>query len=290
MPDNNPDNKINTGGKLTLVATPIGNLGDISERQSATFREADLIAAEDTRHSGLLLHHLGIKKPMISYYQHNEAMREDKLLDELAAGRNIALISDAGTPGICDPGSAILRAAVREGYEVDAVPGACALIQALILSGLPTERFAFEGFPPRGSELTPFLQKLKTEERTLIFYEAPHRLRQTLAAMRDTFGETRKAALCRELTKKFQEIDRATLGELCEEWQQRDIRGEFVIVIAGAEPDSNAQTDTDTIRKHLSRLLLGGMKLKAAAREIAATYGIPTKEAYDMGLELKDTN
>ena len=282
-----PDNNTNNGGKLVLVATPIGNLGDVSERQIAAFREADLIAAEDTRHSGLLLHHLGIKKPMISYYRHNEAKREDQLLDELAAGRNIALISDAGTPGICDPGAAILRTAAAQDFEVDAIPGPCALIQALVLSGLSTERFAFEGFVPRGSELTPYLQGLKSEPRTLVFYEAPHRLHHTLSAMRDAFGADRPAAVCRELTKKFQEIGRGTLGELCREWQQREPRGEFVLVIAGADAAAAATPDDDAIRAHLARLLDGGMKLKAASREIAAAYGIPAKAAYEMGLTLK---
>ncbi len=282
-----PDNNVNKGGRLVLVATPIGNLGDVSERQTAALQQADLIAAEDTRHSGLLLHHLGVKKPLISYYRHNEAKREGRLLDELAAGRNIALISDAGTPGVCDPGAAILRAAAEQGFEVDAIPGPCALIQALVLSGLPTERFAFEGFPPRGGELLPYLQGLQSESRTLIFYEAPHRLRQTLSAMCRAFGPDRRAAVCRELTKKFQEIDRGTLDELCTEWQQRDPRGEFVLVVAGADDQAIDRPDEDAIRTHLARLLDGGMKLKAASREIAAAYGIPTKTVYEMGLSLK---
>ena len=283
-----PDNRNKNGGRLVLVATPIGNLGDISQRQADALRNADLIAAEDTRHSGLLLQHLGIKKPMVSYYRHNEAKREEQLLEELAAGQNIALISDAGTPGICDPGSAILRAAVSRDIEVDAIPGPCALIQALVLSGLSTERFVFEGFAPRGSELAPYLQGLKAESRTLVFYEAPHRLSRTLAAMRDAFGADRRAAVCRELTKKFQEIDRGTLSELCGKWQQTDPRGEFVLVIAGADAAAAAAPDADAIRTHLARLLNGGMKLKAASREIADIYGIPAKAAYEMGLALKE--
>lgn len=283
-----PDNRNKNGGRLVLVATPIGNLGDVSQRQADAFREADLIAAEDTRHSGLLLQHLGIKKPMVSYYRHNEAKREEKLLDELAAGRNIALVSDAGTPGICDPGSAILHAAVSRNIEVDAIPGPCALIQALVLSGLSTERFVFEGFAPRGSELAPYLQGLKAECRTLVFYEAPHRLSRTLAAMRDAFGADRRAAVCRELTKKFQEIDRGTLSELCGKWQQTEPRGEFVLVIAGADAAAADTPDDDAIRAHLARLLDGGMKLKAASREIADIYGIPAKAAYEMGLALKE--
>jgi len=226
-----------------------------------------LVAAEDTRHSGLLLQHLGLKKPLLSYYQHNEEKRESRLLTELAAGHTVALVSDAGTPGICDPGSAILRAAVAEGYEVDAVPGPCALIQALILSGLPTERFAFEGFPPRAQALLPYLQGLHQEQRTLIFYEAPHRLQNTLQMMLQAFGPERQIAVCRELTKKFQEINRGTLAEICALWQERQPKGEFVLVLV--------------------RLLAGGMKHKAAAKEVAATYKLPVNEVYQMGLALK---
>jgi 16S rRNA (cytidine1402-2'-O)-methyltransferase len=275
------------GGKLTLVATPIGNLDDVSERQRATLAAADLVAAEDTRHSGLLLQHLGLKKPMVSYYQHNEERREGRLLAELAAGHDVALVSDAGTPGICDPGSAILRSAVDAGFEVDAVPGACALIQALVLSGLSTERFVFEGFLPRGQALAPYLQGLVRDERTIVFYEAPHRLSSTLETLRQVFGDERRAAVCRELTKKFQEIDRGTLGEICESWRERTPRGEFVLVLAGAEPEQADGASLDEVRAHLARLMDGGMKHKAAAKEVAALYGLPVGEVYALGLEIK---
>jgi 16S rRNA (cytidine1402-2'-O)-methyltransferase len=275
-------------GKLILVATPIGNLADVSTRQTEALQQADLVAAEDTRHSGLLLQHLGLKKPLLSYYQHNEEKRESRLLTELAAGHTVALVSDAGTPGICDPGSAILRAAVAEGYEVDAVPGPCALIQALILSGLPTERFAFEGFPPRAQALLPYLQGLHQEQRTLIFYEAPHRLQNTLQMMLQTFGPERQIAVCRELTKKFQEINRGSLAEICALWQERQPKGEFVLVLAGAKTEQTAaNADPAAVQEHLARLLAGGMKHKAAAKEVAATYKLPVNEVYQMGLALK---
>lgn len=280
-------------GKLILVATPIGNLEDISARQQAALQEADLVAAEDTRHSGLLLQHLGLKKPLLSYYQHNEEKREERLLAELEAGHTVALVSDAGTPGICDPGSAILRAAVRAGHETDAVPGPCALIQALILSGLPTERFAFEGFLPRGQALLPFLQNLCGEERTLIFYEAPHRLQNTLQTMLQAFEPERPLAVCRELTKKFQEVNRGTLAEMCELWRQRTPKGEFVLVLGGQTASAAASAPEDVkaaAEQHLARLLAGGLKHKAAAKEVAALYQLPVGEVYQMGVDLKKQN
>lgn len=274
-------------GKITLVATPIGNMGDISQRALETLKSADLIAAEDTRHSGGLLHNFQIKKPLVSYHMHNEKQREEEILQALAADKNVALVSDAGTPGISDPGSAILQKAVAEGFEVDAIPGACAAIQALVLSGLPTEKFVFEGFLPRGSKLRPYLATIKNEKRTLVIYEAPHRIKETLQAVAEVFGEERKAALCRELTKKFQEINRGTLSEIIEIWRDREVLGEFVLVVAGAE-EIIEQIDQDQVEEHLKRLLKGGMKHKAAAKEVAGYYGLAVSEVYQMGLKLKD--
>lgn len=278
----------NKRGRLTLVATPIGNMGDLSPRAEEVLAAADLVAAEDTRHSGLLLQRIGLKKPMISYYREIEGRREEELLARLAEGEDIALISDAGTPGVCDPGAAILQAAVREGFEVDAIPGACAAITALVLSGLATDRFAFEGFLPRGSGRAPYLQKLKSEERTLIFYEAPHRLRESLTDLAEELGEDRPVAVCRELTKKFQEVQRGTLGELRDIWLKREPRGEYVLVVAGANPADGQGSNPDEVAAHLQRLMAGGMKHKAAAREVAAIYGLPVGEVYEMGLRLKE--
>lgn len=275
-------------GRLTLVATPIGNLGDISDRAREALAAADLVAAEDTRRSGLLLAHLGIKKPLISYYQHNEEKREETLLRRMAEGENIALISDAGTPGICDPGAAILRAAVAEGLDVDAVPGCCAAVQALVLSGLNTDRFVFEGFLPRGNARRPYLQNLAREERTLVFYEAPHRLRESLRDLLAAFGGARRIAVCRELTKKFQEVQRGTLEELCGLWQKREPKGEFVLVLAGAEPAAKAEISEEMLADELKRLMQGGMKHKAAAKELAARHKLPVSEVYALGLRLKE--
>lgn len=274
-------------GKITLVATPIGNLGDISQRALDTLREADLIAAEDTRHSGALLRHFGIKRPLISYYQHNEKAQEGTLLQALSEGKQVALISDAGTPGISDPGAAILRQAAAAGYETDAVPGACAAIQALVLSGLPTERFAFEGFLPRGAKLPPYLESIKEERRTLVLYEAPHRIKETLTAAARVLGSQRPAALCRELTKKFQEVNRGTLGEICELWAERQPLGEFVLVIGGAEEQAT-EPNLQEVEEHLHRLLRGGMKHKAAAKEVARCYDLPVSQVYALGLRLKE--
>ncbi len=236
------------------------------------------------------MQHLGLKKPLLSYYQHNEEKREERLLTELADGQTVALVSDAGMPGICDPGAAILRAAIAAGNDVDVIPGPCALIQALILSGLPTERFAFEGFLPRGQALLPFLQGLRQEQRTLIFYEAPHRLQNTLQTMLQVFEPQRPVAVCRELTKKFQEVNRGPLAEICELWQQRTPKGEFVLVLGGQtgadNPDGAAENKT-AAKEHLARLLAGGLKHKAAAREVAAIYDLPVNEIYQMGLAMK---
>ena len=275
-------------GRLTLIATPIGNLGDISERAIKELAAADLVAAEDTRHSGQLLKSFNIKKPLFSYYQHNEKSREQQLLKSLEQGQNIALISDAGTPGISDPGAAALRAAVRAGFEVDAVPGACAAIQALVLSGLPTDKFAFEGFLPRGTAQKAYLEELKGERRTLIFYESPHRIKDSLSLMAAVFGAERPAALCRELTKKFQEIDRASLGELAERWAERKVLGELVLVVGGALPAAEPAVSEAEISAYIARLLAGGMKHKAAAKEAAQKYDIPAAYAYQLGLRLKE--
>ena len=275
-------NSENGKGKLILIATPIGNLGDISARAIENLTAVDLVAAEDTRHSGQLLSHLGIKKPMVSYYQHNEEMREGQLLAALDEGKDIAVISDAGTPGISDPGSAILKAAVGAGYEVDAIPGSCALIQALVLSGLPTEKFVFEGFLPRGSKVKPYLETLLGETRTLVFYESPHRFKDTLSAFKTIFGDDRKIAVCRELTKKFQEINRGTLAEVSEYWEDKEVRGEFVLVLGGAEI-KEGEVDMAKVEENLARLMEGGMKHKAASKEIAKIYDLPVSDIYEMG-------
>lgn len=281
--------KSKKAGKITVVSTPIGNLGDISRRALDTLENADLVAAEDTRHSGTLLHHYGIKKPMISCHKHNERSQEAAIFRALNEGKDVALVCDAGTPCISDPGWALIRQAMDEDYTVDAVPGPCAAIQALVLSGLNTERFAFEGFLPRGSQLPPYLEELKTETRTMVIYESPHRVKETLAALCQAFGGTRKAAVCRELTKLFQEVNRGTLEDICRNWQERNAQGEFVLVVEGADREQlTPQADMEQIKSHMARLMAGGMKHKAAAKEIALIYDLPVGQAYDLGLEIKE--
>ncbi|MDD2569261.1 MAG: 16S rRNA (cytidine(1402)-2'-O)-methyltransferase, partial [Clostridia bacterium] len=195
---------------------------------------------------------------------------------------------DAGTPVISDPGFAIAAAAIEAGFKVDAIPGPCALIQALVLSGLPADKFAFEGFLPRNKEGLNYLKSIAQEERTLIFYEAPHRLRQSLNYLQEAFGENRKAAVCRELTKKFQEVNRGSLSELNLLWQEREPQGEYVLVVEGAKANKGAQTYTEEfLTAELARLLAGGMKHKAAAKELGLRYGLPVSKLYELGLKLK---
>lgn len=272
-------------GKLVLVGTPIGNLADISPRTRDSLAAADVVAAEDTRHSGLLLQHLGLKKPLISYYQHNRKEREELLLHHLSKGETVALVTDAGMPAISDPGWEIVAAAAAAGHEVDGIPGPCALILALVLSGLPTQRFAFEGFLPRGKEARAALTVLAKEERTLIFYEAPHRLIDTLTVMASCFGSMRPSACCRELTKKFQEVHRAPLGEQVAYFQANPPRGEFTIVVGPALKQEVERPTQATLLVEAKRLLSGGMKHKAAAKEVAGRYGISVKEVYQLILE-----
>ena len=288
MTDKKQNSEKKKMGTITLVATPIGNLGDISERAVETLKNADLIAAEDTRHSGMLLNHLGIKKPMVSYHKFNERSQEAAILRTLAEGKDVALVSDAGTPGISDPGWLIIQAAANQDCKIDAVPGPCAAIQALVLSGLRTERFAFEGFLPRGNKLPTYLEEMKSETRTMVIYESPHRVKGTLKSLLDTFGPQRQVAVCRELTKIFQEVNRGTLGEIYEMWQEREVQGEFVLVVEGAEIDKTQTVDMEEVKARLARYIDAGMKHKAAAKEIALIYDIPVKVVYDLGLQLKE--
>jgi 16S rRNA (cytidine1402-2'-O)-methyltransferase len=220
-------------GALYVVATPIGNLGDISQRASAILEGVDCVAAEDTRTSGVLLAHLGIKKPMVSYHSYNERRRVAELLDRLRNGETIAVVTDAGTPGISDPAFALVRAAVDAGIRVIPIPGASAVLAALVASGLPTDRFVFEGFLPLKKGRATRLQMLKEEARTIVVYEAPHRVERTLQDLATALGD-RQAVLARELTKKFEEIRRGSLSDLLEGVRRNAPRGEIVLVIQGA--------------------------------------------------------
>lgn len=220
---------------LYLVPTPIGNLEDITLRALRVLREADAIACEDTRVASVLLNHFDISRPTLSYHDHNERGRTPELIRRMKAGETFALISDAGTPGISDPGFFLVRECIREGVPVEALPGATALIPALVLSGLPNDRFVFEGFLPHKKGRATRIAALSAEERTIVFYESPHRILKTLLQLSEAFGEDRQAAVCRELTKKFEEVIRGTLVEIASELSSRPkIRGEIVLVVAGS--------------------------------------------------------
>jgi 16S rRNA (cytidine1402-2'-O)-methyltransferase len=232
-------------GTLYIVATPIGNLSDMTPRAAETFANADFIAAEDTRVTVKLLNHLGLKKPMISYYEHNLKERGDYILDRIAAGESCALCSDAGMPAISDPGEVIVRDAHARGIKVVPVPAASAAITALCVSGQITSRFVFEGFlPTNRRQKKERLEALLTEQRTIIFYEAPHKLKTTLQDMQDFFGGERSLTLCRELTKLHEEIKVTTIADACSYYNENPPRGEFVLVLAGAEPPKPAEAPT----------------------------------------------
>ena len=272
-------------GRLSLCATPIGNLEDISLRALRTLREADVIAAEDTRVSRKLLNHFKIKKPLISYYEQNKGLREQVLLDLLLEGKNLALVSDAGTPAVSDPGQDLVRAAVAQGIEVVVIPGASAMLTALVGSSLDTSRFCFEGFLPREkSERRARLSDLASEQRTMIFYEAPHRLKPVLADMLAAWGGDRPISVGRELTKIHEEMIRCTLGELHALYEQQDPRGEYVLVVAGAPEPMAEEADPEQIEQELNAMMADGLPRKEAARILAERYGLKVRDVYQMGL------
>jgi len=265
---------------LYLVATPIGNLADITERALKVLSEVDFVAAEDTRNSGLLLSRLGIKKPMISYHDHNRTERGPEIVERLKGGESCALISDAGMPAISDPGEELVALCAREGIRVSIIPGACAAVSALALSGLSTRRFAFEGFlPVSGKERKKRLTDIAKDERTLIIYEAPHRLKKTLAEFCEYFGSDRRIALCRELTKLNEEIIRMTLAAACEYYESVEPRGEYVLVIDGA-PEATEAEESVNIADRAAALIAGGMSQKDAIKTIVRETGLPKNKVY----------
>ena len=276
-------------GMLYLVPTPIGNLGDISIRCRETLESVDFIAAEDTRVTLKLLNHLGIKKSLVSYYEHNKAFKGDQIVDRILAGETCALVSDAGSPAISDPGEDLVKQCAAAGITVTAIPGPCAAITALSISGLPTGRFTFEGFLSTSKKSRQeHLQALAKEQRTMIFYEAPHKLLSTLEDMRDTFGADRSISLCRELTKLHEEVVRTTLGEAVEKYTETPPKGEFVLIIAGAEPEvEEVPTETDAAA-YLAKLLESGLSRKDAIKQTAKDLGLPKNVVYDLALNCKD--
>ncbi|AHG76238.1 Ribosomal RNA small subunit methyltransferase I [Mannheimia varigena USDA-ARS-USMARC-1296] len=273
-------------GTLYIVATPIGNLGDITQRALDTFATVDLIAAEDTRHSGLLLSHYGIKKPFFALHDHNEQQKTVVLVEKLAKGENIALISDAGTPLISDPGFHLVRHCRQAGVKVVPVPGACAAVTALCASGIASDRFCFEGFlPAKTKSRCDKLTELESEPRTLIFYESTHRILGTLADMKQVFGEERYVVMAREITKTWETIYGDQLGNLIE-WLNEDsnrIKGEIVLVVEGKQQNLEEAFSSQAIK--LLELLCQDLPLKKAAAIVAETFGYKKNALYQYGLD-----
>lgn len=272
-------------GKLFLCATPIGNLQDMTPRVIETLSQVDLIAAEDTRNSIKLLNHFGIKTPMTSYHEYNKVEKAHVLIGRMQAGENVALITDAGTPAISDPGEVLVKMCYEAGIVVTSLPGPAACITALTLSGLGTRRFSFEGFlPPEKKEKARILEELKQETRTIILYEAPHHLVRTLKELYETLGE-RKITLCRELTKKFETIMPTTLEKALDYYEEQDPRGEYVLVIEGksfAEMEKEKQESflEIPIEEHMKRYEETGMDRKEAMKAVAKDRGISKRDVY----------
>jgi 16S rRNA (cytidine1402-2'-O)-methyltransferase len=271
-------------GRLVLVATPIGNLGDLSPRAVAALTNADVIVCEDTRHSGRLLKHAGIAhKTMLVANDHTEASCSARVVELLDGGATVAVITDAGTPGISDPGERLVGAAVAAGHDVSVVPGPVAAIAALVVSGLATERFVMEGFLPRsGRERRDRLADVARQSRTVILYEAPHRLARTLADLVGACGPDRRVAIARELTKLHEEIWRGTLAEACERAATRDPIGEHVVMLAGAPPP-DPPTDAAVVAA-VGAALSAGASPRDAAAAVAATLGVPRRQVYDIAI------
>ena len=272
-------------GMLYLVATPIGNLGDLSPRAVETLAGADFIAAEDTRVSVKLLNHFDIKKPLVSYHEHNRAAAGQAILTRLLGGETCALVTDAGTPAISDPGQELVALCAENGVTVQAIPGCCAAIAALAVSGLDTRRFTFEGFLPSGKkERRAALEELTGEVRTMVFHEAPHRLRAALADMAEVLGD-RPIALCRELTKLHEDTVRTTLAQAAAYYAANEPRGEYVLVVAGREKQDGPQLTLEQGVERVLRLREGGMRMKDAVRQVADDTGLSRNDLYDAALQ-----
>lgn len=277
-----------TKGKLYLCATPIGNLEDMPHRGIRIMKEADLIAAEDTRNSIKLLNHFEIKTPMTSYHEYNKVDKARTLVEKLMQGKTIVLISDAGTPGISDPGEELVKQCVEAGIEVLSIPGPAACINALIISGLPTRRFVFEAFLPADKkERAHVLSDLENETRTIIIYEAPHKLIKTLKELTEHLGCERKAAICKELTKKHETVYRSTLGEAVTYYENNEPRGEYVIVIEGKSRQEIIKEEQDawkemTVEEHLEYYINNGVDKKEALKLVAKDRGVSKREIYNL--------
>ncbi|MGM9525652.1 MAG: 16S rRNA (cytidine(1402)-2'-O)-methyltransferase [Peptococcaceae bacterium] len=274
-------------GTLYLCATPIGNLQDITLRVLDTLKTVDLVACEDTRKTLQLLNHFSISKPVTSYYEHNKMTKGDVIVQQLKEGKNIALVSDAGMPGISDPGYDLVQQCLAEGITFTVLPGAVAAITGLVLSGLPTDRFAFEGFVPRQKkERQQFFLNLLHEERTMIFYESPHRLQDTLETMAEIFPD-RTMAAARELTKKFEEIVRGTPSEILTHFETEGIRGEFVLLLHGAQPAQPEERDLDWAVQRTAQLEADGIPQKDAIKQAAKEAGLSKRDVYNFIVQNK---
>lgn len=273
-------------GTLYLCATPIGNLEDITYRVLRTLKEVDLIAAEDTRNSIRLLNHFEIKTPMTSYHEYNKIDKAYQLVAKMREGKNIALITDAGTPGISDPGEDIVRICYEEGIPVTSLPGAAACITALTMSGLPTRRFAFEAFLPKDKkEHQAVLEELKTETRTIIIYEAPHHLVRTLRELSDTLGGDRRLTICRELTKRHEEKLQMTLADSLSYYEVNEPRGEYVLIIAGRsreemKKEEQAGWEALSLEEHMAHYESQGIDRKEAMKRVAKDRGVSKRDIY----------
>ena len=272
-------------GKLYLCATPIGNLGDVSSRCLEVFNTVDLIAAEDTRRTIQLLNHFEISKPLTSYHEHNKHEKGGYIISLLQNGKNVALVSDAGTPAISDPGEDLVKLCIENDIDVTSIPGPVAGINALILSGLPTRRFAFEGFlSVNKRHRKEHLESVKNDTHTLIFYEAPHKLKNTISDMQKAFGGDRKIALVRELTKLHEEVKRCTLDEAAEFYEENNPRGEYVIVVEGAKeekaPEENVWENI-SVKEHVEKYIAEGMSSKDAIKKTALDRNVPKRDVYN---------
>lgn len=271
---------------LYLVPTPIGNLGDISQRCRETLEAADFIAAEDTRVTLKLLNHLGIKKSLVSYYEHNKAAQGSRIVERILGGETCALVSDAGSPAISDPGEDLVKQCAVAGIPVCAIPGPCAAITALSISGQATGRFCFEGFLSTAKKSRrEHLESLKSEQRTMIFYEAPHKLLTTLSDMAEVFGGDRPLSLCRELTKLHEEVVRTTLSEALERYTENPPKGEFVLIVAGAKPEEKEIPSETDAAARLAELIAQGLSRKDAVKQAAKELGLSKNAVYEIALK-----
>ncbi|MBN3991094.1 MAG: 16S rRNA (cytidine(1402)-2'-O)-methyltransferase [Nostoc sp. NMS2] len=271
---------------LYVVGTPIGNLEDITFRAVRILQTVDIIAAEDTRHTGKLLQHFQVKTPQVSYHEHNRTSRIPELLEHLVNNKAIALVSDAGMPGISDPGYELVKACIEAGISVVPIPGPSAAITALSAAGLPTDRFVFEGFlPAKTQQRQEHLESLQTESRTLIFYESPHRLRDTLQDLADVWGSDRQIVLGRELTKLYEEFWRGTIAEAIAHYSQREPQGEYTLVVAGI-PASQPQLTEEELKAELKLLINQGISRSQASRQLAKFTSLPRRQLYQLALSL----